>query len=525
MSLIVTLLFGITLSSKIDTVIVYSNQVRILRIAQVNLTGTEELVLPNLPGALDANSVRVRAPGLRIGEVQVKPVYLAEPNLEIKVLEKKVKALEDSLKMLEDEAAVLKAQEEFLNSVKLGAPEIIARELREGKVAPESWRGALNFVAAGLSKVKMRSIALAREHEEVKKRLDAAKQELADTRALTENRKELRFVAEGEPGSYRITVIYVLPRAANWQPYYELRAKPGSEVVDASYFARLNQRTGEDWDDVKLILSTATPVRELQPPQPVPWFLWLIEETPRAKTFTDYEGAMVPGIQEEEAVRRSAPAPGGEEIPTTETGVAIQFLIPGRVSLKSGAPSKKLPLKQFTLPARFEYYTLPLRDEKVFLTAQLSNTTDLILLSGEASTYVNEEYTGQTSIPTIAPQESLTTGFGIDERIKVKRELVKTFKTRTGLLNKTERVQFVYRTTVENYHPKPIKIKIVEQLPVSQQKEIKVNLTQVAPKPTEQDNDQGTLTYIIDITSGKKFEINLEYNVEYPAGKQVGGLY
>lgn len=523
MSLIVTLLFGITLPSKIDTVIVYSNQVRILRSAQVNLTGTDELVFPNLPGALDANSVRVRAPGLRLGEVQVKPAYLAEPTPEIKGLEKKVKALEDSWKVLEDEAAVLKAQEEFLNSVKLGAPEIIARELREGKVAPESWRGALNFVAEGLRKIKTRSIVLAREQEEVKKRLDAARQELADTRALTENRKELRFVAEGEPGSYRITVIYTLPRAANWQPYYELRAKPGNEAVDGSYFARLNQRTGEDWDDVKVILSTATPARELQPPQPAPWFLWLIEETPRAKIFTDYEEALAPKIQE--APRTSLPAPGGEEFTSVETGISLQYVIPGRVSLKSGAPAKKLPLKQFTLPARFEYYTLPRKNEKAFLTAQLSNTTDLILLEGEASTYVNDEYTGTTSIPTLAPQDSLTTGFGIDERIKVKRELVKTFKTRTGLLNKTERVQFVYRTTVENYHPKPIKIKIVEQLPVSQQKEIKVNLTQVVPKPTEQDNDQGTLTYITEIPSGKRFEINLEYNVEYPAGKQVGGLY
>lgn len=523
MSLIVTLLFAITISSKIDTVIVYSNQVLILRSARVNLTGTEELVFTNLPGALDANSVRVRAAGLRIGEVQVKPGYLAEPTPEVKRLEKKVKTLEDSVKMLEDEAAVLKAQEEFLNSVKLGAPEIIARELREGKVAPESWRGALTFVADGLRKVKTRSIVLAREHEEVKKRLDAARQELADARALTENKKELRFVAEGEPGSYRITVIYSIPGAANWQPYYELRAKPGSEAVDFSYFARLHQRTGENWDDVKVILSTATPVRELQPPRPVPWFLWLIEETPRAKTFTDYEEAMAPGIQE--PVRKSAPAPGGEEITAVETGVAIQFVLPGRVSLKSGATAKKLPLKQLTIPARFEYYTLPRANEKAFLTAQLANTSDLILLGGEASTYVNDEYTGTTTIPTLVPQESLTTGFGIDERIKVKRELVKTFKTRTGLLNKTERIQFVYRTTVENYHPKPIKIKIVEQLPVSQQKEIKVILTQVAPKPTEQDNDQGTLTYITEILSGKSFEINLDYNVEYPAGKQVGGLY
>lgn len=523
MNLIISLLLGMTVSAKIDTVIVYSNQVVVVRTATVTLNGSTEITLPGLPGALDNNSVRVRAPGLRIGEVQIKPGYLAEPTPEVKRLENRVRALEDSLRILEDEAAVLKAKEDFLNSIKLGTPEIIARELHEGKVAPESWRGALNFVAEELTKVKIRAITLSREQTETRKRLDAARQELTDARALIENRKLLRFVAEGEPGSYRLVIAYSLPRAANWQPYYELRAKPGTDQVEINYFARLSQRTGEDWEDVKIILSTATPSRELQPPQPYPWYLWLIEETPPRAVRAE-AGYASESAAPEDALK-AAPAPGGEEISTVETGVSIQYVIPGRVSLKSGEQAKKLPLKQITLPARFEYYTLPRASEKAFLTSQLANTSDLILLSGEVSTYVGDEYTGTTAIATVAPQESLELGFGIDDRIKVKRELVKTFKTRTGFLNKTERLQFIYRTTVENYNPKPIKIKIVEQVPVSQQKEIKVTITRLEPKPSEQDEAQGTLTYTTEIPSGNKFEINLEYNVEYPAGKRVNGLY
>ncbi len=523
MNLILTLMFGITVSSKVDTVIVYSNQVVVVRTASVTVNGSAALTIPNLPGALDNNSVRVRAPGLRIGAVQVKPGYLAEPTPEVRKLENLVKALEDSLKLLEDEGNILKAKEDFLNSIKLGAPEIIARELQQGKVAPESWRGALNFVADELTKVKIRALTLSRQQDETRKRLDAARQELADTRALVENRKQLQFVVEGEPGSYPLTVSYSLPRAANWQPYYELRAKPGTDQVDINYFAQLNQRTGEDWEDVKIILSTATPSRELQPPQPYPWYLWLIEQTPPRVARAEAGYASEAAVPED--AFKALPAPGGEEISTVETGVSIQYVVPGRVSLKSGEQAKKLPLKQITLPARFEYYTLPRAQEKAFLTAQLANTSDFILLSGEASTYVGDEYTGTTTIATLAPQESLEIGFGIDDRIKVKRELVKTFKTRTGFLNKTERLQFVYRTTVENFNPKPINIKIVEQVPVSQQREIKVTITRQEPKPTEGNEAQGTLTYITEIPSGKGFEINLEYNVEYPAGKRVNGLY
>lgn len=137
------ILAAATVASQVDSVVVYPNQVLVVRRAQVTVSGTGELVFAGLPGAIDDNTVRIRAEGLRIGEVQVRRRYLAEPTPEVKRLELRVQELEDALKGLDDEAAVLKAKEEFLGSVKLGSPELIARELQQGKVAPDAWRSAL----------------------------------------------------------------------------------------------------------------------------------------------------------------------------------------------------------------------------------------------------------------------------------------------------------------------------------------------------------------------------------------------
>lgn len=512
---------GFIVPSKVDTVFVYPTQVVVVRSATVTFSGTEELVFSRLPGGIDDNTVRVRAMGLRIGEVQVKRGYIAEPTPEVKRLEQKVRLLEDSLKAIEDEIAVLKAKEEFLNSVKLGAPEIIAKELQQGKVAPESWRGALGFIAEELGKVKTRHITLSRQQEETKKRMDAARKELQDTRALIENRKEVRVEVDGEPGTYRVVLAYAIPRGADWRPYYELRAKPGSEQVELAYFAKVSQRTGENWEDVKLILSTATPLREVRPSEPRPWFLTLIEEVFKRKMLPAPGGVMVERALVGEEAAPEAPM----DVVAAETGVSLQYVLPGRVSLKSGEPAKKLELKQATLPAQFEYYTLPRALEKTFLTGKLVNTTDFILLPGDANTYVGDEFTGGTELSVIAPQESLELGFGVDERVKVKRELVKSFKSRTGILGKTARVQFAYRTTVENYHPKQTKIKILEQVPVSQQKEVKVTVTKIEPKFLERDEEKGTYTYQVELKPKERFEINLEFMVEYPAGKRISGLY
>jgi uncharacterized protein (TIGR02231 family) len=224
---------------------------------------------------------------------------------------------------------------------------------------------------------------------------------------------------------------------------------------------------------------------------------------------------MMAGVMEEKA----------EETQTVETGISLQYAIPGRVSLKSGEQAKKVSLKQTNLPAEFEYYTLPRSGQQAYLTGKVANTSDFVFLAGDANTYVGDEYTGTTWLANIASQESTLVSFGIDERVKVKREMVKSFKSKSGLFSKTEKAQFVYKTTVENYNSKAIAIKVVEQVPVSQQGEIKVTVTKVEPRFLEQDTDKGTYTWKPTLDPKGKFIINYEFTVEYPAGRDVNGLY
>jgi uncharacterized protein (TIGR02231 family) len=514
-----------TVSSQVDSVVVYPHQVLVVRNASVTVSGSGELVFPNLPGALDDNSVRIKAPGIRVGEVQVRRGYLAEPTPEVKRRLARVQELEDEFKGLEDEGAVLKAKEEFLNSVKLGAPEIISKELQQGKVAIESWRGALTFVGDELAKVKARQVKLGREREELQKQVEAARREYNDAKAAVENRKEVRFNFAADAGTYELRLSYVIANAASWSPYYELRANPGQGKVDVSYFAKLTQRSGEDWEDVKVVLSTTTPVLGVTAPEPNPWFLSLLE--PERPAYKRMEAMPAPGGRFDDIAGMQAGimAEKAEEIQPVETGISLQYAIPGRVSLKSGEQAKKLGLKQIALPAEFEYYALPRSRQQAYLTGKLANTSDFVFLAGDGNTYVGDEYTGSTWLPNTAPQESTLLSFGIDERVKVKRELVKSFKSKGGLLSKTEKQSFVYRTTVENYTQKPVAIKVVEQVPVSQQGEIKVTVTKVEPKFLEEDKAKGTYTWKPTVETRGKFTIDFEFTVEYPAGRQVQGLF
>jgi len=524
---VTTLLFvlvGLVADSKVDSVIVYPNQVLVVRTASVSVSGPGELSFPGLPGALDDNTVRVKASGLRIGEVQVKQGYLAEPTPAVKALKQKVEALEDALKKLSDEADVLKAKEEFLKSVKLGAPELIAKDLQSGRVSPDAWRQALSFMAEELGRALARKVALGRETKVAGEELKAAQDEYNAARAAIENRKEVRFDFDADAGTYTVRLSYVVGYGANWSPYYELRAKPGEGSVGITYFAKLVQSTGEDWDRVKVVLSTTQPAAGQTAPEPYPWYLSLEEEDRRRGNRMMLMAKPAPAPPPPEAFDGET-AEVADEIQPVETGISLQYVVPGRVSLRSGEPAKKLELHESALPAEFSYYALPRASQQAFLRGKMANSTDFVFLPGQANTYVGEEFTGSTWLGSIAPQESTEVSFGVDERVKVKRELVKSFRSKGGLFAKTEKQQFVYKTTVENYQPKAIDIEIVEQVPVSQQGEIKVSVTRVEPKFLEEDKDKGTYTWKPRLEPKAKFEINFEFQVEYPAGRRVSGLY
>jgi len=347
-------LLNISVESKIDSAIIYPNQALVVRKANVILIGSTQLNFKDLPGMIDDNTVRIKAEGLKIGEVQIKRGYVEKPSPRVKELEDKIKGVESDIRDLDNEKEVLKAKETFLGSVKLGAPELIAKELTEGKVAPESWRSGLKFMADELAKTKGRSAEIDDEKKDLNDTLQALKKELSDVKSLTENRKEVLVdVGLTESGTYPIELSYIIPQSVQWNPYYELRANPSEGKVGIGYFAKISQRTGEDWENVKILLSTATPSIGGVAPEPYPWTIALEEVYP--KPAADY------GVAEEASYQRmpvTAMTRGKAEfeVPKVETDISLQYVIPGRVTLKSGEAEKKNALYSASLPAEYENY-------------------------------------------------------------------------------------------------------------------------------------------------------------------------
>lgn len=507
--------------SQIDSVTIYVDRALIVRKANVYLDESSTLRFADLSGLLDDNTVRIKAENIKLGEVQIRRGYLDKPSGRVKILKDSIQLLEAQERNYNDEIKVLEAKETFLNSIKLGSPELIAKDLQQGRIAPDAWRQALVFVADELTKVKSRQFKIEQAKAELKITLDALRKELREKQALLENRKDIFVEAEVKsPGNYGIQLSYVIPYAVSWSPYYELRAAPSLGEVEVNYFAKISQTTAEDWERVKVVLSTAKPALSGIIPALSPWYLNLYE----ARPLPTRSMQMMESQTYEKGIDYGAKAET-YEIPTVETGISIQYVIPARITLKSGEPAKKVTLLQTQFPATFQYYTLPKVQEIAYLNGKFKNSSNYIFLAGNANTYVGNEFSGNTYLNTIAPEESSEISFGTDERVRVKRELIKTLVSSVGLFSKREKKEFEYRITIENLHQQDIDIKIIEQIPISQHKDIEVKVTKIEPAGYEEDKNLGSFTYQPKIKPQQKFIITLNYYVEYPKGKIVNGLY
>jgi len=136
---------------------------------------------------------------------------------------------------------------------------------------------------------------------------------------------------------------------------------------------------------------------------------------------------------------------------------------------------------------------------------------------------------GVSSLKNIAPNEEFDLYLGVDENVKVKRELLEKKVDETliaGIPATTKKTFYRYKVSVENYKNKPIKVRIFEAIPVSADEQIKVKVEKVSIEPTLKDyNDKkGIWVWEFSLEPKEKKEIFYHYLIEHPREMEIEGL-
>lgn len=544
----------IDLHAPIQEVTVYADRALITRRGSVSLeAGEHELRIPDLPPFVrDSLRAAGQGPqGTQILTVDVTTAFHSRPP------EAEVVALQDQLEALHQNRQVLEARQQALNDRRqwlraLGEQSRdFARGLAQGQMKPQDCADFFRFTAEQALQDAEAAQTLAREAKRVQQEIDAKDRELAQKQGTghPDRFAALIAVSLAMAGEFELEISYLV-MGASWHPQYDVRVQMAEDKnggdVELTYVGVVQQATGERWENVELALSTARPSLAAILPELEPWYLTVPVPLPVSAHASYGTAASQPAARSRKGMMLHQAAPAFDSLaadlekaslplpePVTaqvatalaeQAGTALLFRVGRSVDIPSDNSPHKTTIARDRLPCTFDYVSAPALEEHVHLRSTISNTTERVLLRGEASIFLSGEYVGTTNIHTTASGEQFKIFLGIDDGIKVTRELIERSVDKGTLLQSgMRRTTYAYRIKVHNYTATSHQVVIRDHLPVSQHERVKVKVQSIQPAPTERTKLE---VIVWEATLAPDTEQHMEYRfvVEHPQDLMVIGL-
>ena len=510
-------------TGKLISVVVYKNRAQVTRSGQANCAqGHAEI--GDLPSTLDAKTLRATLVGG--GEV-IGVTYKTEvtgPRAAAKVLQKQVRVINDQLKVLADEQQAAASAELKLSSFREQLRRVWGQQAgQKGGAQVAGWNGALDLLrqesVAASKKRRSTQVASRKLHRERRELYRQLNQIRAQQRRTTYRAKVLLKCQ----GRREVHLAYVVP-GATWRIAYQARMDTQAGKVELIAQAIVQQGTGEDWKDVRLAVSTANLRRSNTPPTVQPMHVSTRQPVTRQKVLArrferrkHLKTATLGGGASQGQGR------GGGSASAPDPGLAMQLMAAGRITVPSDGRGIVATLSRVVRRADYAFETVPKLFPYVYHRVKLPNPFGFPMLPGPIAVYRDGGFKARTRTKLRAPGEPITLSLGIDNQLQVRRWTKEEKRHAPGTFGGTQRLVHRYLIEVGNWTKRTRTIQVLENIPVSQVKEIKVHLAAQATKPTHWNKTDGIVRYTLTIPPRGKKQIVIAYTVELPKEYRVSG--
>jgi uncharacterized protein (TIGR02231 family) len=198
------------------------------------------------------------------------------------------------------------------------------------------------------------------------------------------------------------------------------------------------------------------------------------------------------------------------------------FAVPGRLSVPSTGEAKRVQLLDESVEPQLSVRTVPKEDAKAYLYAKLALPKGSPLLPGAVSLFRDGTFVGTGKLPVLSPGEEHELGFGIDDLVRVKYAISEEKRGETGLISTSRTDSRNYLLSIKNMHERAIGLAVFDQMPVSQNQDIKVELTgRTAPTKQNVDDKRGVLAWEGKLEPDQEQVIEFGYRVSWPSAKSI----
>jgi len=537
-------------TSAVDAVTVFLSGAEVTRLAKVKLDkGESTIILGDVPASAVPGSIRVE--GKATGKIEIGSVDTARKLLqrqESQAADVKRKELEDRIEQLKDERAAIDAQAQAAAIQK----KLIANLAELPKRRPSSdtaagagddWQKILSLIPQASGESEKLALEAQQKIRVIDRSIKDAKNQIASLAPPKTEQTEIRvFVYAQTPVDADLTIRYQVPDA-NWAPIYDARLQTGTKTeppkLTLARRAAISQRSGEDWTGVSLQLSTSRPSDGASAPALDTQFVDF-EQPPRpvaaAPASVNMEFAKRDRLADSRALGGAAAAPPPVEpemdaapAPVVETVAKLDsapfeatFEVPGRTTVTGNGDVKRVLLMSDDVEPVLGSRSVPKLDSNAYLYATLKIAKGTPLLPGRVYLFRDGTFVGTGDVPLLPSGEEYKLGFGIDDQVKVKHAVLEEKRGESGLISTSHVDSRSFRVNVKNLHERPINVTILDRVPVSQNDEIKVEVTgRATPTAQNVDDRRGVVAFEAKLDPDEEKILEYGYRISWPASKSI----
>jgi len=516
--------------AKITNVTIFRDGARVTRTGKVTLAkGPQKAEIYGITEYASADSFRVKGKGpAKLSSIDIQTTTeVFEPSEDVKPLYDELEELQKKLDEIQDDLDFHNGRLVNLNSM----VSEFSNYYGQVYAANEGEIGQLTEMDKTASKMyldtKKAIHTLEDECEEISKQIEVIRNNLnkIGAKRRTESFNNVEVSLElSEDSEVEIEVTYQVYNA-RWNPIYDVDLLAGKAKLRR--MALLYNQTKEDWNNVDLIVSTAT-ARPVEAIEATPYYIGVydpsIERARRRESDKRKKSGRSMPMAAPKAMKSMAPpAPPPEmieefaEATETVSGIAV-YELPKKVTIPSDNEKHPITLIEEELESETIHYWYAEGMSEVVAQDKVTNGGNVIL-PGKVKVYAEGDYIGETSIAQISPREEFKLGTRTAYDVKAEKKLTHREVEKAGITRGKLRRSYKYKLEIQSFSKRPVEIDVFDRVPHSETTSIEVKAEWEKFDVKEQ--HLGILEWHKSIQPDEKTIIEYEYEVSWEKGITV----
>ncbi len=205
-----------------------------------------------------------------------------------------------------------------------------------------------------------------------------------------------------------------------------------------------------------------------------------------------------------------------------------RFLASATVDLPGDALPRRIDLQRADASATTRLRAVPVHEAAVWREVTLNNPFPSPLLAGPVDVFIGGALLMTSSLSAVGPGGAMTFGLGVEERVRVHRDVRAQESTR-GVFGGTTAVEHTVTVEITSNLPAPVPLDLLERLPVYGNSDIEIKLLRATPEATPYDQAdrgaplEGGLAWTFTLEPGAQRKIELRYELAFSSKYELHG--